>query len=51
MTELPQKLGVCLSRSYREILDEVRIRKHNTESIQYHNYEVKVKLLHIIFMC
>jgi hypothetical protein len=31
------------------IIDEARIHKHNTESTQNDNYEVKVKLLHICF--
>jgi hypothetical protein len=44
------KLGICLPRSYQGILDEARIREHNTESIQHQYYEVKVKLLHICFM-
>jgi hypothetical protein len=48
MTEPPQKRGVCLPRSYRGFLDEARICKHNTESIQNHNYEVKVKLLPLV---
>jgi hypothetical protein len=26
----PEKAGVCLSRSYRGILDEVKIHKHKT---------------------
>jgi hypothetical protein len=39
MTEPPQ-----------EFFDEARIRKHNTESVQYHNIEVQVKLLDISFM-
>jgi hypothetical protein len=47
--EPPQKWGVRLPRSYQGILDEVRICKYNIESIQYHNYAVKVKLLHICF--
>jgi hypothetical protein len=35
-----QKWGVRRPKSYRGILDEARIHKHNTESIQYHNYVV-----------
>jgi hypothetical protein len=30
VTEPTQEWGVCLPRSYQGILDEVRIRKHNT---------------------
>jgi hypothetical protein len=30
VTEPPQKWGVRLPRSYRGILDEARMRKHNT---------------------
>jgi hypothetical protein len=46
----PEKAGVRHPRSYWGILDEARIRKHNTESIHYQYYEVKVKLLHMISM-
>jgi hypothetical protein len=44
---------VLMSSSQKNLINEgfvneVRIRKHNTESIQNHNCEVRVKLLHII---
>jgi hypothetical protein len=35
VTESPQKWGVCLTRSYRGIIDEARMRKHTQISIRY----------------
>jgi hypothetical protein len=46
VTEPPQQLGVCLSRSYREILDEARMHKHTHKHI-IPNIKFKLKLLQI----
>jgi hypothetical protein len=46
VTEPPQKRGVCLSRSYRGILDEARMRKH-THKHTVPNIKFKLKLLQI----
>jgi hypothetical protein len=46
VTEPPQKGEVYLPRSYREILDETRIRKH-THKHTVPNMKFKLKLLQI----
>jgi hypothetical protein len=43
----PEKVGVCLPRSYRGILDEARIHKHISISVQYHDIQVIKYSLHI----
>jgi hypothetical protein len=43
----PKKAGVCLPRSYRGILNEVRMHKHTHISIQYHDIQVIKLLLYI----
>jgi hypothetical protein len=47
VTESPSKVGVCLSRSYRGILDETRIRKRNTYKHTTPYMKFKLELLHI----